>query len=62
MKQPLTIIYNPKQIGVSKRKNRTIMEMVRSILKEKRLPNTFWYEAVVYTVVYLLNRCHTKAI
>nr|KYP47196.1 Copia protein [Cajanus cajan] len=37
------------------------MEMARSMLKEKGLPNTFWAEAV-YTVVYLLNRCPTKAV
>jgi len=31
------------------------------MLKEKGLPNTFWAEAV-YTTVYLLNRCSTKAV
>jgi len=31
------------------------------MLKEKGLPNTFWAEAV-YTAVYLLNRCLTKAV
>ena len=37
------------------------MEMARSMLKEKRLPNTFWAEAV-YTAVYILNRCPTKSV
>nr|KYP59938.1 Copia protein [Cajanus cajan] len=37
------------------------MEMARSMLKEKGLPNTFWAEAI-YTAVYLLNRYPTKAV
>nr|UBX54621.1 transposon Pol polyprotein [Lupinus angustifolius] len=57
----LTVAYTPQQNGVSERKNRTVMEMARSMLKEKGLPNTFWAEAV-YTVVYIMNRCPTKAI
>nr|KYP49148.1 Copia protein [Cajanus cajan]KYP49151.1 Copia protein [Cajanus cajan]KYP49153.1 Copia protein [Cajanus cajan] len=36
------------------------MEMARSMPKEKGLPNTFWAE-VVYTAIYILNRCPTKA-
>ena len=35
--------------------------MARSILKDKNLPNIFWAKAV-YTAVYLLNRCPTKAV
>ena len=57
----LTVGYAPEQNGVSERKNRTVMEMARSILKDKNLPNIFWAEAV-YTAVYLLNRCPTKAV
>ncbi|KAL0436226.1 UNVERIFIED_CONTAM: Retrovirus-related Pol polyprotein from transposon TNT 1-94 [Sesamum radiatum] len=56
-----TVSYNPQQNGVSERKNRTIMEMARSMLQEKHLPKAFWAEAV-YTAVYLLNRCPTKAV
>ncbi|KAL0349434.1 UNVERIFIED_CONTAM: Retrovirus-related Pol polyprotein from transposon TNT 1-94 [Sesamum angustifolium] len=52
---------NPQQNGVSERKNRTVMEMARSMLQEKHLPKAFWAEAV-YTAVYLLNRCPTKAV
>ncbi|KAL0388509.1 UNVERIFIED_CONTAM: Retrovirus-related Pol polyprotein from transposon RE2 [Sesamum radiatum] len=37
------------------------MEMARSMLQEKHLPKAFWAEAV-YTAVYLLNRCPTKAV
>ncbi|KAK4388420.1 Retrovirus-related Pol polyprotein from transposon TNT 1-94 [Sesamum angolense] len=35
--------------------------MARSMLQEKHLPKAFWAEAV-YTAVYLLNRCPTKAV
>jgi len=44
---------------VSERKNCTVM--ARSMLKEKSMPNTFWAEAV-YTTIYILNRCPTKAV
>ncbi|CAH9060927.1 unnamed protein product, partial [Cuscuta europaea] len=37
------------------------MEMARSMLAEKGMPKTFWAEAV-YTSVYILNRCPTKAV
>ncbi|GLT45830.1 hypothetical protein SLA2020_196340 [Shorea laevis] len=56
----LTVPYTPQQNGVSERKNRTIMEMARCMLHEKKLPKNFWAEAV-YTAVYLLNGLPTKA-
>ena len=61
IERQLTVAYTPQQNGVSERKNRTVMEMARSMLKEKGMPNTFWAEAV-YTAVYILNRCPTKAV
>jgi hypothetical protein len=57
----LTVSYTPQQNGVSERKNQTVMEMAKSMLHEKGLPKAFWAEAV-YTVVYLMNRCPTKAV
>jgi transposase InsO family protein len=57
----LTVGYTPQQNGVSERKNQTVMEMAKSMLHEKKLPKAFWAEAV-YTAVYLLNRCPTKAV
>ncbi|CAA0825713.1 cysteine-rich RLK (RECEPTOR-like protein kinase) 8 [Striga hermonthica] len=56
----LTGGYAPEQNGVSERKNRTVQEMARTMLAEKNMPKEFWAEAV-YTAVYLLNRCPTKA-
>lgn len=61
LEHQLTVAYNPQQNGVSERKNRTIMEMARSMLMAKGLPKKFWAKAV-NTTVYLLNRCPTKAV
>jgi len=61
IERQLTVAYSPQQNGVLERQNRTIMEMARSMLKEKSMPKNFWAE-VVYSVVYILNRCTTKAI
>jgi transposase InsO family protein len=53
-----TTRYTPQQNGVAERKNQTIMNMARSLLKEKSLSNTFWAEAVACSA-YLLNRSPT---
>nr|CAN72453.1 hypothetical protein VITISV_008931 [Vitis vinifera] len=52
--------YSPQQNGVSERNNRTVMEMARCMLFEKKLPKLLWAE-VVNTSVYLLNRLPTKS-
>ncbi|WJZ92889.1 hypothetical protein VitviT2T_011862 [Vitis vinifera] len=57
----LTAPYSPQQNGVSERKNRTVMEMARCMLFEKKLPKLLWAEAV-NTSVYLLNRLPTKSV
>ena len=52
--------YSPQQNGVAERKNRTILDMVRSMLKSKNMPKEFWAEAV-QCAVYVQNRCpHAK--
>ncbi|CAL9009573.1 unnamed protein product [Prunus brigantina] len=61
IQRQLTVAYTPQQNGVSERKNRTVVEMAKSMLHEKNLPYEFWAEAV-NTAVYLLNRCPTKAL
>ncbi|PWA98023.1 hypothetical protein CTI12_AA024020 [Artemisia annua] len=53
--------YSPQQNGVVERKNRTILNMVRSMLKSKKMPKEFWAEAVD-CAVYLLNRCPSKSL
>ncbi|WVZ97882.1 hypothetical protein U9M48_043388 [Paspalum notatum var. saurae] len=46
--------YTPPQNGVE-RKNRTLVEMVRTMLDEHRTPRRFWAEAV-NTACYIANR------
>ncbi|GAA0152486.1 hypothetical protein LIER_10958 [Lithospermum erythrorhizon] len=55
IKRQLTNAYTPQQHGVTERRNRAIMNMVRSLLFYKKMPKYFWIEAVVWTV-YLLNK------
>ncbi|GKE17436.1 putative ribonuclease H-like domain-containing protein, partial [Tanacetum coccineum] len=45
----------PQQNGVAERKNRTLIEAVRTMLADSFLPNTFWAETVS-TACYVLNR------
>ena len=61
IKRQLTAPYSPQQNGVVERKNRTILSLVRSMLKEKSLPRELWGEAV-NTAVYLLNRSSTRSL
>jgi transposase InsO family protein len=61
IRRELTAPYTPEQNGVAERKNRTVVEMARSLLKAKELPNQYWAEAVA-TSVYLLNISPTKAV
>lgn len=51
----------PQQNGVSERLNLTVMDRVRTILIESRLPLSLWAEAVDYAI-YTKNRSPTAAI
>ncbi|WVY91413.1 hypothetical protein V8G54_036927 [Vigna mungo] len=51
--------YTPQHNGLAKRRNRSIMNMARSMIKEKNVSRDLWGEAVA-TSVYILNRCPTK--
>lgn len=46
----LTALYSPQQNGIFKRRNRTVVAMTRSFLKEMVMPNPFWGEAVRHSV------------
>lgn len=52
--------HSPKQNGVEERKNRTIVQMARSLMEARGVPKQFWEEAVA-TTVYILNISPTKA-
>ncbi|KAA0066490.1 gag/pol protein [Cucumis melo var. makuwa] len=51
----------PQQNGVSERRNRTLWDMVRSMMSYAHLPNSFWGYAV-QTAVYILNCVPSKSV
>ena len=51
----------PQQNGVPERKNKSLMEMARCMLKAKGLPHKLWME-VVTCATHVLNRCPTKVL
>jgi len=57
----LTSPYTPEQNGVAERKNRTVVEMGRSMMQARGVPKYFWAEAVA-TTVYMLNISPTKVV
>ncbi|KAI5342090.1 hypothetical protein L3X38_009965 [Prunus dulcis] len=61
IERQLTTPYTPQQNGVAERKNRTIVEIAKCLLLEKKIPFDLWAEAVNISV-YILNRCPTKAL
>ena len=61
IKHQCTVPYTPQQNGVAERKNMSLMEMARCMVKSQFLPHAFWLEAVM-CATYVLNRCPTKAL
>lgn len=51
--------YTPQQNGMAERMNRTIMEKVRCMLIDAKLPLCFWAEAVT-TAAFIVNRIPCK--
>ena len=51
----------PQQNGVSERRNRTLLDMVRSMLSNASLPISLWTYALK-TAMYLQNRVPSKAV
>jgi hypothetical protein len=52
----LNALYSPQQNGMAERKNRTILDMIRSMLKSKKLSKEFWAKTV-QCAIYVQNRC-----
>ena len=57
----LTAPGTPQQNGVAKRKNMTLLEMVRSMISYLTLPISFWGYAL-NTVIHLLNLVPSKSV
>ena len=52
---------SPEQNGVAERRNRTLMEMKRSMMSRSNLPEYLWGEAIK-TATYILNRVPSKSV
>jgi transposase InsO family protein len=54
IKRDLTTPYNPQQNGLAERKNKTIMEAIKTMIHDQDLPMHLWVEATK-TIVYFHN-------
>ena len=61
VRHQLTVPKTPEQNGVAERMNRTLVESVRAMLADAKLPHKFWAETLS-TAVYLRNRSPTTAV
>ena len=57
----LTVPGTPQQNGVAERRNKTLLDMVRSMMSYSTLPISFWGYAL-NTAMYLLNLVPSKAV
>ncbi|KAJ9566740.1 hypothetical protein OSB04_002706 [Centaurea solstitialis] len=57
----LTPLYTPQMNGVSERRNRTLLDMVRSMMCRSMLPVSFWGHTLK-TAAHILNRVLTKSV
>nr|GEU52217.1 hypothetical protein [Tanacetum cinerariifolium] len=53
--------YTPQHNGVSDRRNRTLLDMVRSMMSQTTLPKSFW-DYALETVACILNMVPTKKV
>ena len=51
----------PQWNGVSERRNRTLLDMVRSMMSQSDLPISFWGYALE-TIAFILNRVPSKSV
>ncbi|GJS85113.1 retrovirus-related pol polyprotein from transposon TNT 1-94 [Tanacetum coccineum] len=59
IKREFSVARTPQQNGVAERKNRTLIEVARTMLADSKLPTTFWAEAI-NTACYVQNRLDGK--
>ena len=61
MVSQLTPPGTPQWNGVSERRNRTLLDMVRSMMSHAELSNSFW-EYALLTAAFTLNRVPSKSV
>ena len=61
IRRKLTIPGTSQQNGVAKRRNRTLLEMVRSMMAQANLPISFWGDALM-VATYILNKVPYKSV
>ncbi|KAG5524057.1 hypothetical protein RHGRI_030902 [Rhododendron griersonianum] len=61
IQRQLTISRTPQQNGVVERRNRTLLDMVRSMMAHANLPISFWGDALL-SAAYILNRVPSKSV
>jgi transposase InsO family protein len=61
IKHELSSPYTPQQNGVVERKNRTLLDMVRTMLDEYKTLDQFWLEEI-NTACYSINRLYLHRI
>nr|GEW32506.1 ribonuclease H-like domain-containing protein [Tanacetum cinerariifolium] len=55
IKREFSVARTPQQNRVAEKRNRTLIEAIRTMLVDSKLPTTFWAEAFIITC-YVLNR------
>jgi transposase InsO family protein len=61
IKHEFSSLYTPQQNGVVERKNRTLLDMARTMLDEYKTPDRFWAEAI-NIACYSINRLYLHRI
>ena len=61
LKHQCTMPYTPQKNGVAERKNMSLKEIPKCMVRSQALPHSIWLEAVM-CAAYVLNRCPTKAL
>jgi transposase InsO family protein len=61
IKHEFSSLYTPQQNGVVERKNRTLLDMARTMLDDYKTPDRFWAEAI-NTACYSINRLYLHRI